>query len=236
MRQLGVSAALLAFAAGSFTSTTVDALASVRQDAVATTLEVVGPVDAQESEVEVVTETEEVSIPHGTVTESDPSTKKGTETVVSEGAEGTSLVSYEVTYVDGEEVSRVETVSVVVDEPVDEVVSVGTLVVPTVTSNPTGNRAIGKELAESLYGWSGDQWQCLEALWTRESGWRTEASNSSSGAYGIPQALPGSKMASVADDWRTNPATQIKWGLKYVKSRYSTPCGAWGHFTSVGWY
>ncbi|MDN4474201.1 G5 domain-containing protein [Demequina zhanjiangensis] len=237
MRQLGVSAALIAFAAGSFTSTTVDALTTVRQDAGATTtLEVIGPVDAGESQVEVVTETEEVSLPHGTVTESDPSAMKGEEKVVTQGEAGTSLVSYEVTYVNGEEVSRVETVSVVVDQPVDEVVSVGTLVVPVATSNPTGNRAIGKELAESMYGWTDGQWQCLEALWTRESGWSHTAHNSSSGAHGIPQALPGSKMASAGADWYSNPATQIKWGLGYVKNRYGSPCNAWGHFTSVGWY
>jgi hypothetical protein len=77
---------------------------------------------------------------------------------------------------------------------------------------------------------------CLDKLWTRESGWNTRSTNSSTGAYGIPQALPGSKMGSVADDWRTNPATQIKWGLSYIKGRYGTPCSAWQHFLSTGWY
>ena len=72
-------------------------------------------------------------------------------------------------------------------------------------------------------------------LWNRESGWRTTAQNSS-GAYGIPQALPGSKMASAGADWRTNAATQIKWGLGYISGRYGTPCGAWGHSQSTGWY
>ncbi|WNM25027.1 G5 domain-containing protein [Demequina capsici] len=236
MRQLGVSAALVAFAAGSFTSTSVDALASVRQSADSTQLDVVGPVDAAAADVEVVTETSRESVPNDTVTESDPSAKKGVETVVDEGSPGTSLVSYEVTYVDGVEVSRKQTVSVVVQEPVDKVVSVGTLEIPTVaTTTPGTNQAIGQELAASLYGWTGEQWQCLSSLWSRESGWSTTAANSS-GAYGIPQALPGSKMAAYGDDWRTNPTTQIKWGLAYVSGRYGTPCGAWGHFTSVGWY
>ena len=77
------------------------------------------------------------------------------------------------------------------------------------------------------------QFGCLNNIWTRESGWRYNAENAS-GAYGIPQALPGSKMASAGADWQTNPATQIKWGLGYIKSVYGTPCNAWafweGHF------
>jgi hypothetical protein len=83
-------------------------------------------------------------------------------------------------------------------------------------------------------GWS-DQFGCLDRLWQRESGWRVSASNAS-GAYGIPQALPGSKMASAGDDWRTNPATQIRWGLGYIGSRYGGPCAAWSHSQSTGWY
>ncbi|BCJ42903.1 hypothetical protein GCM10010168_03570 [Actinoplanes ianthinogenes] len=85
-------------------------------------------------------------------------------------------------------------------------------------------------------GFKISQFPCLEKLWDRESGWNYKATNSGSGAYGIPQALPGSKMASVADDWKTNPATQIKWGLGYIEGRYDTPCGAWNHSESVGWY
>ena len=81
-----------------------------------------------------------------------------------------------------------------------------------------------------------DEFPCLNKLWNRESGWNHKAYNSGSGAYGIAQALPGSKMASVADDWRTSPATQIKWGLGYIKGRYDTPCGAWAHSESSGWY
>ncbi len=84
-------------------------------------------------------------------------------------------------------------------------------------------------------GWSG-QFGCLDSLWTRESRWNYQASNRSSGAYGIPQALPGSKMASVGSDWRTNPVTQMRWGLDYIASRYGTPCGAWGHSENYGWY
>ena len=86
------------------------------------------------------------------------------------------------------------------------------------------------------YGWGDDQFGCLVALWNRESGWNYQAYNSSSGAFGIPQALPGSKMASAGADWQTNPATQIAWGLGYISGRYGSPCGAWSHSESVGWY
>ena len=79
------------------------------------------------------------------------------------------------------------------------------------------------------------QFSCLDDIWTRESGWRWNAANAS-GAYGIPQALPGSKMASAGADWQTNPATQIKWGLGYIQSVYGTPCSAWSFWQAHGWY
>jgi hypothetical protein len=96
-------------------------------------------------------------------------------------------------------------------------------------------RVIARALL-STYGWSQDQFGCLDSLWERESHWNPYAENSSSGAYGIPQSLPGSKMATVASDWRTNPVTQIKWGLGYIEDRYGSPCGAWGHSQGHGWY
>ena len=83
-------------------------------------------------------------------------------------------------------------------------------------------------------GWS-DQYGCLDSLWSKESGWNVYAANSS-GAYGIPQALPGSKMASAGSDWRTNPATQIRWGLGYIASSYGSPCAAWQHSQNHNWY
>ncbi len=88
----------------------------------------------------------------------------------------------------------------------------------------------------SSYGWSSSQFTCLNELWTRESGWDPTAENPTSGAYGIPQALPGSKMASAGPDWQSNATTQIKWGLGYIKSLYGSPCGAWAHEESYGWY
>jgi hypothetical protein len=88
----------------------------------------------------------------------------------------------------------------------------------------------------SKYGWNTRQHKCLVTLWNRESGWNYKAKNKSSGAYGIPQSLPASKMASAGKDWRTNPKTQIKWGLKYIKIRYQTPCKALSHSNKKGWY
>ena len=88
----------------------------------------------------------------------------------------------------------------------------------------------------STYGWGADQFGCLDALWTKESGWNYQATNPSSGAYGIPQSLPGSKMGTVAGDWATNATTQITWGLDYISRAYGTPCAAWGHSQAVNWY
>ena len=86
------------------------------------------------------------------------------------------------------------------------------------------------------FGWSSSQFSCLQPLWNAESGWNVSASNPSSGAYGIPQALPASKMASACPDYLTNPATQIRWGLQYIRSVYGSPCGAWSHEQAYGWY
>jgi hypothetical protein len=88
----------------------------------------------------------------------------------------------------------------------------------------------------SKFGFDSSQMSCLVPLWMGESGWRVTAENASSGAYGIPQALPGSKMATAGADWRTSAVTQIEWGLGYIHDRYGTPCGAWGFKQSHGWY
>lgn len=99
-----------------------------------------------------------------------------------------------------------------------------------------GAKATAQDLALESYGWGADQFSCLDLLWTKESGWNYQASNPSSGAYGIPQSLPGSKMATVASDWATNATTQITWGLEYISAAYGTPCAAWGHSQATNWY
>jgi len=106
---------------------------------------------------------------------------------------------------------------------------------------PAGsNEALANQLAASGYGWSGSQASCLDDLWTEESAgtWSPTVTNPASGAYGIPQALPASKMAAAGPDWQTNPATQIRWGLAYIAGRYGTPCGAWSFERShvPNWY
>lgn len=192
--------------------------------------------------------TEDVVDEFETVTKESDSLYEGEEEVTTEGQDGLSTVTYRVTLVDGEETERAVLASAVSQERVDKVVTKGTKEKTTAvaaavsaSTSTTGrvlsgsNREIGQQLAAER-GWTGSEWQCLDALFQRESGWNHLASNSSSGAYGIPQALPGSKMASVASDWRTNPTTQITWGLNYIAGRYGTPCVAWSHSESVGWY
>ncbi|HEX9039718.1 MAG TPA: lytic transglycosylase domain-containing protein [Trebonia sp.] len=101
---------------------------------------------------------------------------------------------------------------------------------------PSGSpRQIAQQML-GQFGWSSSQFSCLNPLWEHESGWSLTAQNPSSGAYGIPQALPGSQMASAGSDWQTNAATQIKWGLTYIQSRYGSPCGAWAHEQASNWY
>jgi len=106
---------------------------------------------------------------------------------------------------------------------------------PVVPVVPGTVRALGRSMAAAR-GWTGQQFACLDAVWTHESHWRVNASNSSSGAYGIPQARPGSKMGSAGSDWRTNPATQIAWGLAYIARAYGDPCSAWSFWQSHRWY
>jgi hypothetical protein len=103
-----------------------------------------------------------------------------------------------------------------------------------VVSTPSSNVALGERLAAAR-GWTGVEFACLDDVFTRESGWQTDAANLS-GAYGIAQASPGWKMAVVGADWRTDPRTQILWGLDYIAAAYGTPCGAWASEVTRGYY
>ena len=91
---------------------------------------------------------------------------------------------------------------------------------------PLGAKKVAKSILIDEYGFNEKQYQCLNTLWTQESNWNYKARNKRSGAHGIPQALPASKMSVVSTDWRTNPVTQIRWGLRYITIRYETPCKA----------
>ncbi len=109
---------------------------------------------------------------------------------------------------------------------------------PTAAATAPARSGSPQQIAEAMlgsFGWSSSQFACLDPLWARESGWSVTAENPS-GAYGIPQALPGSKMASAGADWQTSAATQIEWGLGYIKGIYGSPCGAWAHEQATGWY
>jgi hypothetical protein len=101
---------------------------------------------------------------------------------------------------------------------------------------PDGAREIAKALMDDKYGWGNGQYECLDSLWTKESHWNYKASNRRSGAHGIPQALPATKMEVIGTDWRTNPVTQISWGLRYIDIRYDTPCKAWAKFKRSNYY
>jgi hypothetical protein len=109
---------------------------------------------------------------------------------------------------------------------------------PAASSAPAASGS-PQSIAQAMlgsFGWSASQFSCLDPLWAGESGWSVTASNPSTGAYGIPQAMPASKMASAGPNWRTSAATQIRWGLDYIKSTYGSPCAAWSHEEADGWY
>lgn len=179
---------------------------------------------------QVVTTEEEIPAPIEKI--SDANTPLGKTTVKEPGSPGKKVVTYEVELQNNKEVSRRAIQEVVAVQPVKRVVAEGTKVV---ISNPSANVEIGRRMAAER-GWTGAEFNCLYMLWQKESGWNTTAGNRSSGAYGIPQALPGSKMATSGADWQTNPETQIAWGLGYIARSYKTPCGAWQKSQASGWY
>ena len=164
--------------------------------------------------------------------------------IIQQGKNGKRKVTCKVTYKNDIEISREELSSEVIQEPVDKIVEVQTKT--AITSRSTIDRtAVTGTVAEyqayakdkcADYGWSEEDYQNLVRLWNRESGWRVTAGNSYSGAYGIPQALPASKMSSAGSDYLTNYKTQINWGLNYIKARYGNPTSAWNHSQNTGWY
>lgn len=101
---------------------------------------------------------------------------------------------------------------------------------------PNGAKKVAEIILTQEYGFGESQFECLDSLWTRESHWNYKAHNYRSGAHGIAQALPAEKMSVVGTDWRTNPVTQIRWGIRYITIRYDTPCKAWSFFKSRNYY
>jgi hypothetical protein len=192
----------------------------------------------------VVTEETEIAFPVAAT--QDATIAAGTEIVKQAGETGLAEVTYQVKLVDGNEVSRTELARVVSTEPVERVVIQGTgdpediAAALATAEGKTGSKSGNKKYAELYinqeFGWGEKQFACLETLWFRESNWNHKATNPVTGAYGIPQSLPGKKMATSGDDWKTNPATQIKWGASYIEDRYGTPCKALDFFYDRNWY
>lgn len=184
------------------------------------------------------------SIPFETVTKNVANGASETkDQVLQEGKEGKKEVTYRVKYQNDVEIERTEISSVVLEEPVNKIVQVRA---NQTTSRSSSSRTyISGSVAEyqayararcSAYGWSTADFNCLVALWNKESKWNPNAYNASSGAYGIPQALPASKMATAGTDYRTNYKTQINWGLSYISSKYGSPSAAWSHSKSTDCY
>jgi resuscitation-promoting factor RpfB len=199
--------------------------------------------------VRLATKTTTKSIPFTTKTTKDSDRFKGTTVVIQLGHEGIQKITWQLVYVDGKLVGKRMTGTAVAKKPVTKLQKVGTKKVPAPAKKSPASSSSGggsgpvpsgsaQSIARSMVasrGWGGSQFSCLVKLWNRESGWSTKAANPS-GAYGIPQALPGSKMSSAGPNWRSDASTQIKWGLGYIKGSYGNPCGAWGHSQSTGWY
>lgn len=188
---------------------------------------------------------EQVAIPFETITKE--ATGTGDETrnkVIQNGQEGLKEITYKIKYQKDVEIEKTVLSEVVVKEPVNKIVQVQKITsraaverdIPTSVSGTVADyQAYAKQRCYD-YGWSDYDFNCLVKLWNRESGWRVTACNRTSGAYGIPQALPASKMASAGPEYRTNYMTQINWGLSYISGRYGSPSSAWNHSQSKGWY
>jgi uncharacterized protein YabE (DUF348 family) len=161
----------------------------------------------------------------------------GTTKVVRAGRTGLSRVTFSFVYIDGKLVGKTLIKTVVLRKPVTQVVRVGasTTAAPSVAVAPGTAQDIARQMLLAR-GWGTSEFNCLATLWGHESGWRTNA-GTPSGAYGIPQAVPGTKMAVAGADWLTSARTQITWGLSYISGRYGTPCGAWSAWQAQGgWY
>lgn len=195
--------------------------------------------------------TEQVEIPFETITKEVSSSESGENDskILQEGENGIKEITYKAKFLDDVEVQNTREVisEEVIKEPVDKIVQVSAKVTSRSESVSrsatveayTGSLTDYQEYARQrcyAYGWTDNDFNCLVALWNKESGWNPYAMNSYSGAYGIPQALPAGKMASAGDDYLTNGNTQIEWGLSYISGRYGSPSSAYYHSQTTGWY
>lgn len=172
--------------------------------------------------------------------------ERGTKILRSKGVKGTIRYVYHVKVLKGKTIARTLVAKKMITKakPAVYIVGTGKPVALNIdaqaaagnTGTPEGNMQYAQVYIAHKYNWNQTQFGCLVALWNRESHWNHAARNRNSGAYGIPQAMPGSKMSKFGADWQTNPVTQIKWGTSYIANRYDTPCGALSHSNSTGWY
>jgi len=172
--------------------------------------------------------------------------ERGTKILRSKGVRGTVRYVYQVKVLKGKSIARTLVAKKIIKRAKAAVYIVGTGKPKKLnidakaalgnTGTPKGNMQFAQVYISQKYSWNQTQFGCLVSLWNRESHWNHAARNRNSGAYGIPQAMPGNKMSQFGSDWQTNPATQIKWGANYIARRYSTPCGALSHSNSTGWY
>jgi uncharacterized protein YabE (DUF348 family) len=185
------------------------------------------------------TVTENQVVPFPTSSTPDPNLLVGQTQIVTPGKNGLAEITYSVVYVDGQLAGKTPVNTVVLKAPVPQVQHTGAMTAPPPPPAPSVTPGSAQDIAHQMMGsrgWGDDQFSCLVTLWNHESSWNVHATNSSSGAYGIPQALPGSKMGGSGPDWQNNATTQITWGLGYIAGRYSTPCGAWSYWQGHGWY
>ena len=182
--------------------------------------------------------TQMVKLPFSTKRVNDSAMVSGRTQIVTAGKAGSAMVTYVLVYVDGKIAGRTKVATVTLSKAQAQVEKVGTKPAAIGYAGPAPSPGSAQAYAKSIlgsYGWSSDQFGCLDTLWNYESGWNVHAANAS-GAYGIPQALPGSKMGSAGPDWQDNFQTQVKWGLGYIKGRYGSPCSAWSFWQGNHWY
>ena len=188
---------------------------------------------------------EQVEIPFETITKEVGDGSEEKNEVLQEGENGIKEYTYKVKYQKGVQIDKSLISEEIIKQPVDKIIQIKKIQVTSRSlsiprlEEVTGDVAEYQEYAKQKceeYGWSDSDFTCLVALWNRESNWNVTAQNKSSGAYGIPQALPATKMSAMGSDYLTNYKTQIDWGVNYIKGRYITPTEAWAHSQRLGWY
>ena len=210
-------------------------------------LELIAQVDNQEDRIKLNENSKNVEVTNSN--EKKKTTKKTTKKVAKATTKKTTVKKAAVKKATKKTTVKKTAVKMATKKVAKKTITKKTTVKKTTTKNTATTAAVSvvnyslsalqsyaKDLVINRYGWTEADFAALVNLWNRESGWNPNSHNSKSGAHGIPQALPGNKMASEGSDWRTNGQTQIRWGLKYIAGRYGNPSNAWQHFLKKHWY